>query len=179
MAQLFWGQLPVERAAALMHYEPHSEMAQMVYRLKYDQRPDIGEDLGRIMANEMQQAGFFDGIDVILPVPLAPKRLRRRGYNQSEMLARGISEITGLPIVTRAVKRLYFRGSQTSLTRQERLENVEGVFQLRRGELLENRHVLLVDDVCTTGATILACGQTLKDIKGIKMSVLTLGFTKK
>lgn len=179
MAQLFWGLLPVERTAALIHYEPHSEMAQMVYELKYHGRYDIGEDLGRLMAHEMQMARFFDGIDVLLPIPLSRKRKRQRGYNQSEMLARGISEVTGLPIVTKAIRRVNFQKSQTSLTRQERRENVEGTFVLRRPELLENKHILLIDDVCTTGATIVACGEAIKDVKGICISVLTLGFTKK
>ena len=79
MAQLFWHLAPIERAAALIYYEPHSEMAQMVYDLKYHDHPDIGEDLGRLMANEMMVAGFFEGIDVLLPVPLSRKRLRQRG----------------------------------------------------------------------------------------------------
>ena len=131
------------------------------------------------MAHEMQMARFFDGIDVLLPVPLSRKRKRQRGYNQSEMLARGISEVTGLPIVTKAVRRLNFQRSQTSLTRQERRENVEGTFVLQRPELIENKHVLLIDDICTTGATIVACGEAIKAVKGIHVSVLTLGFTKK
>lgn len=179
MDQLFWGLLPVERAAALMYFEPHSEMAQMVYQLKYAQRPDIGEDMGRIMAEEMQLAGFFEDIDVLLPVPLSRKRHRQRGYNQSEMLARGISEITALPVITKAISRKHFHQSQTSLTRQERQENVDNTFLLLRPELLENRHVLLIDDICTTGATLIALGSSIRGITGIRISILTLGLTKK
>lgn len=179
VAQLFWGQLPVERAAALMYYEPRSELAQLLYQLKYNQRPDIGEDVGRIMAQEMQMAHFFDGIDVLVPVPLSRKRLRQRGYNQSEMLARGIREITHLPIDTRAVRREHFRKSQTFLTRQERRENVEGIFRLRRAKRLEGRHVLLIDDVCTTGATLIACGEAIRHVPGIRISILTLAYTKR
>lgn len=179
MAQLFWGLLPVERTAALIYYEPRSETAALIYKLKYGHRPDIGEDLGRIMAEEIKPAGFLDGIDVLLPIPLSKKRYWQRGYNQSEMLARGMSEVTGLPVITKAVRRTNFRQSQTSLTRKERQENVEGTFVLRHPELLENKHVLLIDDICTTGATLLACSEAIRSVKGIRISILTLGFTKK
>lgn len=178
MAQLFWHLTPVERAAALFFYEPHSEMARLVYDMKYHDRPDIGEDMGRLMANEMQFARYFDGIDVLLPVPLSRKRMRQRGYNQSEQLAIGISDITHLPVVTKALRRKHFVKSQTQLSRHERQENVDDMFELRDSSLLQDKHVLLVDDICTTGATLIACVEVLKDIPGIHLSVLTLGFTK-
>lgn len=178
MARLFWGQVPIERSAALMFYEPHSEMAQMVYRLKYDNRPDIGEDLGRLMASEMQMARFFDDIDFLLPVPLSPKRLRQRGYNQSEMLTVGISDITKIPVVTNVLKRRFFRQSQTTLSRQDRQENVTDMFCLSKADVLQDKHVLLVDDICTTGATLTACANVLKEIPSVRISILTLGLTK-
>ena len=178
MAQLFWGLAPIEKAAALFYYHPHSETAQLVYRLKYNNRPDIGEDIGRVMANELQAANFFSDIDVLLPVPLASKRLRQRGYNQSEQLAKGISDITHLPIVTKALRRKHFQQSQTTLNRWQRQENVEDTFWLKDGSQLQDKHVLLIDDICTTGATLISCANTLKDIEGIRISVLTLGFTK-
>ena len=178
MVQLFWKLTPIRQAVALIYYEPHSEVAQLVYEMKYRDRPDIGEDMGRLMANEMQLAHFFDGIDVLLPVPLSRKRLRQRGYNQSERLAVGISDITGLPVVTKALRRKHFRRSQTQLSRQERMENVTDMFLLHRGALLEGKHVLLIDDICTTGATIQACSKVLCDIPDIRISVLTFGFTR-
>lgn len=178
MAQLFWHLAPVERAAALLYYEPHSEIAQIIYDLKYHDRPDIGEDMGRLMANEMQLAHFFDGIDALLPVPLSRKRLRQRGYNQSEQLAIGISDITHLPIITKALRRRHFVKSQTQLSRRERQENVADMFELRDSSLLRERHILLIDDICTTGATLLACTDTLKNVPGIRLSILTFGFTK-
>ena len=178
MAQLFWHLSPVEKAAALIFYEPHSEVAQLIYDLKYHDRPDIGEDMGRIMAGEMQMARFFDGIDILLPVPLSRKRLRQRGYNQSEQLAVGISDITHLPVVTKALRRTHFHQSQTQLSRRERQENVENLFELRNGSMLQDKHVLLIDDICTTGATLLACCDALKAVPGIRLSVLTFGFTK-
>lgn len=178
MAQLFWHLSPVEKAAALIFYEPHSEVAQLIYDLKYHDRPDIGEDMGRLMAGEMQLARFFDGIDLLLPVPLSRKRLRQRGYNQSEQLAIGISDVTHLPVVTKALRRTHFHQSQTQLSRRERQENVENLFELRNGSMLQDKHVLLIDDICTTGATLLACCDALKAVPGIRLSVLTFGFTK-
>ena len=178
MAQLFWHLAPIERAAAFIYYQPHSEMAQMVYQLKYANSPDIGEDLGRLMATDMQLAHYFDDIDVLVPVPLTNKRQRQRGYNQSEMLARGISEITHLPIKTHVLKRQVFRKSQTHLSRHERRENVEGIFVATDAETLKGCHVLLIDDVCTTGSTLASCAQALASIEDIHISVLSLGFTK-
>jgi ComF family protein len=162
-----------------MFYEPHSEMAQLIYQMKYNNRPDIGEDMGRLMAQEMKMGGFFESIDVLLPVPISSKRQRQRGYNQSERLAQGISDVTGLPVCTCAVIRQDFQQSQTMLNRQERRKNVEKAFLLLHPEMLANRHVLLIDDVCTTGATLISLGSAIQHIEGIKISILTLGYTKK
>ena len=178
MAQLFWGLAPIEKAAALFYYHPHSETAQLVYRLKYNNRPDIGEDMGHVMACQLQTTDFFSDIDILLPVPLANKRLRQRGYNQSEQLAIGISDITHLPIVSKVLRRKHFQQSQTTLNRWQRQENVTDTFQLKEEHLLQGKHVLLIDDICTTGATLIACANVLKDIEDIRISVLTLGFTK-
>lgn len=179
MVQLFWHLTPILRAAALIYYEPHSEMAQIVYDLKYHDRPDIGEDMGRLMANEVQMAGFLDGIDVLLPVPLSRKRLRQRGYNQSQCLAQGVSDITGIPLVTHAVSRKHFKQSQTQLNRRERQENVADMFRVDDDTVLKNKHVLLIDDVCTTGSTLIALSDVICHIEGVRLSVLTFGFTKK
>lgn len=178
MAQLFWKLTPVKRAAAFVFYEPHAETAQLIYELKYRDRPDIGEAMGRLMASEMQPAHYFDGIDLLLPVPLSRKRLRQRGYNQSERIAVGISDITRLPVVTKALRRKHFKQSQTQLSRQERRENVTDMFQLRDATLLEGKHVLLIDDICTTGATLTACCDALHAVPDISISILTFGYTK-
>jgi ComF family protein len=178
MVQLFWHLTPVDKAAAYFFFPPHSEVARLIYEMKYHDRPDVGEDLGRLMAAEMQMAGFFDDIDLLVPVPLSPKRLRQRGYNQSEQLARGISQITGLPVCSGALKRRHFHASQTRLRRLERLDNVDHQFFLADDRLLAHRHVLLIDDVCTTGATLRASADALAGIEGIRISILTLAFTQ-
>ena len=178
MAKLFWGQIPVERAAALFHYESHAETANIIYQLKYKDHPEIGPLMGRMVATELKKDGFFDGIDEIVPVPLTKERLHHRGYNQSEEIAKGVSEITGLPINNNVVKRTVFMGSQTRRSRWDRQENVEYAFKLTHGEAIAGKHLLIVDDVVTTGATIIACAKELVKTGNVKISVLSLGLTR-
>ena len=178
MAKVFWGQIPIERAAALFYYESHAETANILYELKYKNHPEIGEVMGRMMARELLPSGFFEGIDALLPVPLARKRERERGYNQSKELAKGMGEITGLPIYDNILRRIVFEGSQTSLSRWERNENVEKVFRLVDGSSIAGKHLLIIDDVVTTGATVISCVRELVKAGDIKVSVLALGFAK-
>ena len=161
MTKMFWGQIPIERATALFYYESHAESANILYELKYKNHPEIGETMGRMMARELQKADFFDGIDGIVPVPLAKRRERQRGYNQSMEIAKGVSEITNLPIYNKVVKRKTFNGSQTSKGRWERNENVENVFELLDGDSVRGKHLLIIDDVVTTGATVMACAKEM------------------
>lgn len=178
MAKLFWGQIPIERASALFYYESHSETANIIYQLKYKNHPEIGEVMGRLMAKELLACDFFDGIDGIVPVPLARKRQRQRGYNQSLEIARGVSEITGLPIYNKVARRNAFEGSQTSKGRWERNENVEGVFEVKDVSAIQDKHLLIIDDVVTTGATVIACAKELCKGGNVKVSVISLGFAK-
>jgi ComF family protein len=178
MARLFWGQLPVERCAALFFYQGGSGPSQILYELKYKNHPEIGEFFGRMIAEEWNDTGFFEGIDLIVPVPLAKERQRQRGYNQSLHIARGIGSVTRLPIVTNTVSREQFVESQTQKDRWQRNENVEGCFRLNDGSALKGRHVLLVDDVVTTGATICSCGREMLKAGDVRFSILTIGFAK-
>ena len=179
MAQLFWGLMPIERAAAWFYYAPDTNTSRIVRDLKYHDRPDIGISMGQAMAREYSASGFFDGIDLIIPVPLARERQRQRGYNQSAMIARGISRVTGIPVEEQAVRRLHFSQSQTQLDRWQRLQNVEQQFTSSHPATWAGRHILLVDDVTTTGATLIACATALKPKENnIRFSVLTLGFTQ-
>jgi len=178
MAKLFWGQIPIERAAAFFYYESHSKTANVIYKLKYKSHPEIGPVMGRKVAVEFQRDHFFDGIDGIVPIPLTKKRFRQRGYNQSEEIAKGINEMTGIPIYTGIVKRTVFKGSQTRRRRWERQENVEYAFSLVDGEPIMGKHILLIDDVVTTGATVIACAKELCKAGGVRISILSLGLAK-
>lgn len=178
MAKLFWGQIRIEKATALFYYEPHAETANLLYELKYKHHPEIGLVMGRMMARELQKSGLFDDIDALVPVPLARKRERQRGYNQSMMLVRGVNEVTGLPIFNKVVRRTRFEGSQTQRGRWERNENVADVFELTEGDSISGKHLLLIDDVVTTGATIIACAKEMQKASDVKISVLALSFAK-
>lgn len=178
LARRFWGIMPIERAAAWFFYEPQSEAAQLIYDLKYHYRPDIGREAGRMAALQLAREGFFTGIDAIVPVPLSRRRQWQRGYNQSNEIARGISDATGLPIYADVVKRRHFRQSQTHLSQWQRLANTETAFHLVKGEKVSGKHLLLVDDIVTTGATIIALADELAKAEDVKFSVFALGYTK-
>lgn len=178
MAKVFWGRIPVERCAPFMYYQAKAASANLIYFLKYNNRPDIGEYLGKMMAEEFKKDYFFEGIDFIIPIPLERKRQRQRGYNQSLMVARGVSDATGLPIDTDIIIRKVYESSQTEKNRWMRNDNVEGVFQLLQPEKVQGKHILLIDDVVTTGATICSCGQELAKAGDVKISVLSIGFVK-
>jgi len=169
----------IVRANALFHFHPKSEMARLIYKMKYLGRWDIGIYMGRHAARVFQSQGFFDGVDVIVPVPLTRKRRRQRGYNQSEMIAEGLSDITGLSIDKKSLKRRHFTESQARMSGEQRQENVIGAFAVEDASALNNRHILLVDDIFTTGATLSACIREISDkATGTKVSVMTLGLTK-
>ena len=178
MARLFWGHFPVVRAAALFFYEPQSAASQMIYDMKYRSMPETAVALGSIAARQFSAAGFFNGIDAIVPIPITRRRQWQRGYNQSMEIGRGVSEVTGLPIYNKVVKRIRFKESQTSQRAHQRMLNVENAFSLTDSDRIAGRHILLVDDIVTTGATIIACGRELAKAPGVRISILTLGLTK-
>lgn len=184
MAKMFWHRMPIEKSGALFYYQGHSLASHLVYQLKYRNYPELGEFLGRIIAQEAGRVNYFDDIDALVPIPLAKNRRKQRGYNQSEEIAKGIASMTGLPILTDVVMRTHFSESQTQKDRWERAENVEYAFELSSDDSKdacrswEGKHLLLIDDVCTTGATILACAHALMKIPKVKLSVITIGYAK-
>lgn len=178
MARLFWGRFPIENAAALFFYEPHGNVSRIVYDMKYHGFPETCQYMGEIMARRMSASAFFDGIDALVPMPLTWRRHWKRGYNQSMEMARGVSNVTGLPIFYKVVKRTHFKQSQTTQHAYERMMNVEDAFQLTDADKIAGKHILLIDDIVTTGSTITACAKELAKATGVSISILTLGFTK-
>lgn len=174
MARMYWGKIAVEKVAAYFYFRPKSGAARMVYDVKYHGRANIAIELGEMIADEME--GFFDDIDCLIPLPISIGRRMKRGYNQSGMIVKGISKATGIPVVRHAVIRRTFDKSQTHLTREQRRENVNDVFVLKDADALRNRHILLVDDVVTTGATTISCAEQMMKVEGVKISILSLGF---
>ena len=178
MARHFWGQFPIEKASAWVFFNSHSYISPLVYDPKYHSKREQGEMIGELIAQYHQPFHFFDDIDMIIPLPISMKRSWQRGYNQSNLLACGISRETGIIVDNEVVRRNTFVKSQTHLSPTERRENVRGAFQLTSEERIIGKHLLLVDDVVTTGATIIACAQELAKAKGVRISVLSAGFTK-
>jgi len=178
MAQRFWARIPVERAAGLFYYEAGSEVSHIIHAIKYNNHPEAGTAMGRMAAEEFAAFGFFEGIDAIIPVPLTKKRQRQRGYNQSMEIARGVSAVTSLPIITDAVERVSFSESQTRKSLRERMENVEDAFRATGKGDLDGKHLLMVDDIVTSGATVCACVDALKKTAHIKVSIFSLGVVK-
>ncbi len=172
---LFWGRIPgLKRASSFLFYRKGSDFRRILHLLKYGGYKELGEVMGRYMAAELSSGGFFDGVDMIIPVPLHRKKQKLRGYNQSEWIARGIASVTGIPLCAECMIREKNTETQTRKSTFERWENVEGIFRLCDTVHFEGKHVLLVDDVLTTGATIVACASAFAGVSGIRISVLTL-----
>lgn len=175
MAQRFWGQLPVEHASAFLWYVEGSPWREAVHRFKYRGQWRTARDLGRWYGSCMNECGLYGGVDTVVPVPLHLWRLLGRGYNQAEYLAEGIAQGLGVEVDRRSVRRHRYNRSQTSQSAHGRWDNVEGIFSVRRPEALAGRHVLLVDDVFTTGATIMSLGRAIADaVPDVKLSVAVL-----
>ena len=166
----------IEKGISFFHYTPHSPHSRILFELKYHNHPEVGKTMGRMMAEELKATNFFNGIDLIVPIPLSRKKERQRGYNQSDWIAWGISEATGIPTDTTSVVRTKSNPSQTTLDHRQRRENVRDIFAVRHPGNLEGRHILLVDDVITTGATMLSCAEAIARACRVRFSVLSLAW---
>lgn len=176
-ARLLWGRMPIERATALMYYYPESFSALLIYKLKYGNQPEIGEWLGEYIANSSMPYNLFNDIDLIIPMPIHKRRERERGYNQSHEFARGIGNISNIKVCNNIVERSRYTISQTKLTHADRTKNVKDAFTLLHPDKIRGKHILLVDDIITTGATIAACANVLAETEDVKISVMTIGRT--
>lgn len=172
--KIFYGRLPVQAAASAFYFSKHALLQRLIHQLKYHSRTDVGLQLGRWMGLLLAQTQRFNHIQVLVPMPLYPDKALQRGYNQATILCRGMAEILGLPIEENAIQRQYYTDSQTRKGRKERWLNVEKSFVVADADKLAHKHILLVDDVVTTGATLDACGQALRQIPGIGINIYTL-----
>ena len=169
----------VIRGNAMFEFHPHGNQARLIYKMKYEGRRDVAVYMGHHAAKALQPKGFFDGVDVIVPVPITRMRRFQRGFNQSELMAMGLQELTSIPVDTTSLVRSSFARSQTRLSGEQRQKNVATAFSLVSSDALSGRHVLVVDDVFTTGATLGACLREIsQNTKNVQLSVLTLGVTK-
>lgn len=173
----FWGKVEIERATSFMYYHKNSPYNNLIHRLKYKNRPDTGDRLAFLAAKEIAESGFFDDIDAIVPLPLSKRKMRQRGYNQCDYIAKGLSRATGIPVIKNAVKRLKSNETQTHKSRDERWQNVEGIFALSDATMIEGKHILLIDDILTTGATLASCAKSIQEGCQCKISIFTLAYT--
>lgn len=178
LSQLLGGRVPLEKTLCLYLFEKSGKVQKLVHAIKYKGQKDLAQYLGKLLGNEVKNSidpGYFD---LIIPVPLHPKKEKARGYNQSAEFAKGLARTLKVPLEEQAVFRIKESSTQTRKKKFERWENVEGIFERNHLLDLSNKHLLLVDDVVTTGATIEALWECLKGQADIKVSVACLGYAK-
>ncbi|MCX6250286.1 MAG: phosphoribosyltransferase family protein [Bacteroidetes bacterium] len=174
VAVLFWGRARIKSAAAYYHFNKGNKVQHLVHLLKYKGRCDVGIFLGKQYGQYLKNAPLFRSAQVIVPVPLHRKKLLKRGYNQSEQFALGLGISMNLPLDSISLKRTHASQTQTRKSRFNRWENVSGIFEISDRQRLKDKHILLVDDVITTGSTLEACIVALQSIPGIQVSVAAI-----
>lgn len=171
---LFTGRVAIEAAMACYFFHKAAVLQNIIHQLKYHGRRDIGRYMGEQMGHQIAKSNLSHTIDGLVPVPLFYTKEKKRGYNQATLLCEGMAEVLQLPLFPKALKRIQATESQTHKTRLDRWENVKSAFRVEKPELLEGKHLLLVDDVITTGATLEACAQYLLEIPGTRVSIAAL-----
>jgi ComF family protein len=169
----FWGQLQLEQATAQYYFSRESLMQQLMHQFKYRGNKELAFQLGKMMGESLKKSNRFP-VDALIPLPLFPAKEKRRGYNQATVLCEGIAETLRVPVLKDAVIRSQHTDTQTRKGRIERWQNMQGKFVLAKPAMVENKQLLLVDDVVTTGATLEACGSVLLEAANVKLSIATL-----
>jgi len=177
--KIFWGRLPITSAHSEFYFSKESLIQHLIHQLKYKNNKEVGIYLGKLMGRQILNSNRFQQIDYLIPLPLYPDKEHKRGYNQATIICNGISSAMNIPVINNNVMRLRFTETQTRKHRTERWENVEGSFVIKNESTLKGKHVLLVDDVITTGATLESCGHAIMKTGDIKLSIATLAFATK
>jgi len=174
VANKFTGRLQLQSATAQYYFTKSSLIQQLIHQLKYKGHEELGLQLGQMMGRQLVQSGRFQSIDILVPLPLFAARQKKRGYNQAAVLCRGMAKAMNIPVYEKSVERITATESQTKKGRIDRWLNTEGKFRVKDEAALTGKHLLLVDDVITTGATLEACGAELVKIKGTRVSIAAL-----
>ena len=178
VARQFWGKLNIEAAYALYYFNKGGKVQNMVHQFKYNGMKRIGNLLGNIAGKQLAQNPAFTTADYIIPVPLHKKRMKTRGFNQSTCFAEGLSSHLNAAVETDNLIRTIATKTQTHRSRFARFQNMQEVFAVAKPEKLENKHILLVDDIVTTGSTLEACGIELLKVPGLKLSIATIAYAE-
>lgn len=173
---LFWGRVVLQKACSFLYFRKGNRVQNSIHALKYKSKREIGIYLGELLAKDLKKNNWLDDIDIIIPVPLYYKKQLIRGYNQSEEFAKGLIKGSNLRIENNVLQRIIPSETQTKKSRYKRWENVNEHFKLNQTDIIKGKHILIVDDVITTGATIEACAQKLLSVEGTKISVATLAY---
>ncbi len=169
--KLFWGKVSITAAASFLFFQKKSSTQHLLHQLKYQQKENIGEWLGEQFAYSLQSKGRFAAVEIIIPIPLHPSRIKFRGYNQCDAIARGMASVLLIPIVNGVLIRSVATQSQTKKNRFQRFENMESVFSLAQTSAIKGKNILLLDDVLTTGATLVSAAQVLQQAGSNKLFV--------
>ncbi|UKT63236.1 ComF family protein [Pedobacter mucosus] len=178
VAKQLWGRLPIHAAMAMMYFRKGAKVQNLIHNLKYHDRILVGKLLGKMLGERLNASHLYIGIDFIIPVPLHYTKFRKRGYNQSTSIAEGISQEMGVPFSETKLIRLLETESQTKKSRYNRYENMKAVFKVTEAESIIGKHILLIDDVITTGATLEACANELLTNGAAKVSIAALAFAE-
>lgn len=173
----FYGRLAVRNGGSGYFFTKDSLLQTLVYELKYKGNKDIGFYLGQLLAGFLADSNRFDKVDMLVPLPLNPRREKKRGYNQATALCNGIASVWKKPVMDKIVIRKVNTETQTHKGRITRWENMDGVFAISDPAIIRNKHILLVDDVITTGASLEACGSEILKVPGTTLSIATLAYT--
>ena len=177
LRSVFDGRVPVQEVTALMNYKKANKTQKILHHLKYSGQKEIGKILGEYFGGQLITEERYRGIQYVLPIPLHPKKQKKRGYNQSEWIAMGLSKGMGIPYLTDVLVRTHYTDTQTRKSRFARWQNVKEVFEVQNSDKVAYTHVLVCDDVLTTGATMEAAIQKLQTVEGVRVSVVTLAAT--
>lgn len=174
LSNRFWGKIPVSNNITFLKYSKKGKVQKLLHELKYRNKPEIGNYLGKIYGLDLKQIEFDKKIDFLVGVPLHPTKLLQRGYNQADCIAEGLSEVLNVPFDTMSVKRREYTETQTKKSRYERFLNVENIFEVTDIDKIKDKKIAIVDDVLTTGSTIESLGATLLNEGAKEICVITI-----
>jgi len=177
--KIFYGRLPISAGAAAWYFHKNSALQALLFQLKYKSNKDVGLFIGKQMGALLAASERFASIDALIPVPLHPQAHSKRGFNQAALICEGIGQVWHKPVLTGAIARTKHTSTQTKQTRAERWDNMEDAFTIKDPTSINGKHLLIIDDVITTGATIEACGKTLLTIKDVRVSVAAAAYPLK
>jgi ComF family protein len=174
--KIFWGRVQLHSAAAFYEFNKGGKVQHLIHQLKYKGQKEIGNTLGKLYGFDLKLNDRFNTVNIIIPVPLHEKKKKKRGYNQSDCFAEGLAQSMEVDVDLKILYRIANSETQTKKSRFNRWQNVESIFKLNNTSTLEGKHILLVDDVVTTGATLEACAQVLLQIPNTKLSIVTIAY---